>query len=221
MIQTRYREDYPGEFVIISTSWDNGQKNQEKAWIPNPIEIHHVSYRAACIGTLTDKYKFDPKKIENHRGGLKGSKSMQTYGTGSIAETMNLHFTVEVDPQILAKLIKRNYPEEHIVYTTARNCVENPGEFYLIPFNPSFLTEVYPIYLAAFDGNKEIFMIGYNNDSQIENIEWTKQIEDIIRAYPTTVFYSIGVQTNMPQEWYEYTNVQHLTYREFISYADV
>jgi len=61
LIQERYRADYPGEFVVLKTRLENGQKVQEREWIPNPVENQHISSRAAVvIGTIVSK------DIKNH-----------------------------------------------------------------------------------------------------------------------------------------------------------
>ena len=77
-MQARYRTDYAGEFVITETRWAGGRKNETREWIVNPIENHHISGRAACIGTDIDHWRFDYTRLARHRGGLLGSKKLQT-----------------------------------------------------------------------------------------------------------------------------------------------
>lgn len=220
-MQPRYRTDYPGEFVILTTRWRQGRKDEEREWIPNPIENHHISGRAACIGSNADQHTFNYTRLQNHRGGLLGSKKLQTYGIGSIAQDMRLDFAVETHKEELAKIIDSNYYENNIVYTTARKCVENPGLFYLIPQNPNMLDLVTAAYLAAFDGHKEIFLLGYNNDTPVDNPQWIEQLVTLFTAYSGTKFYMIGEKTNMSHAWFDCANVTHFYYRDFIGYCDV
>jgi hypothetical protein len=220
-MQARYRVDYPGEFVILETRWANGKKEQTREWIANPIENHHISGRAACIGSDFDRYQFDYTMLQRHRGGLLGSKKLQTYGIGPIASSMRLDFAVETNPTRLAQLKESKYSEKNIVYTTPRNCIAYPGEFYLIPQNPNVVDISQLVYLAAFDGHREIFLLGYNQETPVGNFYWQNQIREIMDAYRGTLFYFVGEQTNMFDLWLDASNSRMLTYRDFIGYCDV
>jgi hypothetical protein len=220
-MQARYRSDYAGEFVILETRWAGGKKNQDREFVANPIENHHISGRAACVGSRSDLDRFNYQRLQRHRGGLLGSKKLQTYGTGVIATDMRLDFAVETAQENLQKLIDNKYYENNIVYTTARNCVNNPGNFYLIPYNPRLLDLATIVYLAAFDGHKEIFLLGYNNDTQVDQVNWASQIAKVMNAYSGTKFYFVGESTNMYAEWLDCVNAESMTYRDFIGYCDV
>jgi len=220
-MQARYRSDYPGEFVILETRWSGGKKNQHREFVANPIENHHISGRAACIGSATDLDRFDHTRLQRHRGGLLGSKKLQTYGTGHIANDMRLDFAVETQPGQLQELANCAYHENNIVYTTARNCVNNPGNFYLIPYNPKLLDIATIIYLAAFDQHQEIFLLGYNTDTPVDQDDWYLQIVKVINAYSGTLFHFVGEPTNMYDAWLDCANAESMTYRDFIGYCDV
>jgi hypothetical protein len=220
-MQPRYRSDYAGEFVVLETRWAGGKKEQSREFVPNPIENHHISGRATCIGSSADLDRFDYRILQRHRGGLLGSKKLQNYGTGDIANKMRLDFVVETRPTHLQHLIDSKYHENNIVYTSAKNCVNNPGNFYLIPHNPSLIDLVTIVYLAAFDEHKEIFLLGYNRDTLIDRDDWYLQIQTIVNTYSGTKFYFVGEMTNMYTEWLDCANTQTMTYREFISCCDV
>jgi len=220
-MEARFRTDYAGEFVILESRWSNGKKEETRQWIPNPIENHHLSGRAACIGTDLDKPEFDYTRLQRHRGGLLGSKKLQTYGTGAIAQEMRLDFTIETHADGLAKILENGYQANNIVYTTPRNCIIHPGEFYLIPYNPRLLDLALILYLAAFDGHQEIFMLGYSDLVDGDTLNWTAHVTQIFLAYTGIKFYLVGESTRMPTEWVDCDNVQTITYREFISYCDV
>ena len=220
-MQARYRQDYPGEFVITESKWSGGKKQENREWIANPITNQHISGRAACIGSLFDLDQFDPKHLSAHRGGLLGSKKLQTYGTALVAKHMRLDFAVELDYASIESLLADDYSKQNVIYTTPRNCLRNPGEFYLIPQNPHFCTEVLPIYLAAFDGHTEIYMLGYNNDTPTGKINWINEVTLLIQAYSGVLFVMVGNQLNMPDAWMSCPNTKNLTYREFVTYCDV
>ena len=218
--QARYRQDYDGEFVIVETKWSGGKKEQTREWVPNPIENQHISGRATCILSNIDQFRYDYRKLEEHRGGLLGSKKLQNYGTGHISREMRLDFTVETDPAELADIVNRKYQEKNIVYTTTRQCLVNPGEFYLIPYNPNMCIEALVVYLAAFDGHKEIFIIGANNDMSASNSSWREQVGRVIDLYRSTQFISVGNPGTIPEAWYNSSNFKSIDYKEFLSYCD-
>lgn len=219
MLTNNFRNDYPGEFVVTETRWVGGKKQQQREWVPNPIENYHISGRAACIGSHLDRHRFNYTILQRHRGGLLSSKKLQTYGVGSVASQMRLDFVCESNKDNLQNL--KEYSNQNIVYTTATNCIQNPGMFYLIPQNPKFLDLATIIYLAAFDGHQEIFLHGYNKDTPVENPTWMSQITQIMTSYSGVNFFLVGEKTNMFKEWLEQPNAQPMTHREFISYCDV
>jgi hypothetical protein len=220
-MQSRYRTDYAGEFVILETRWGAGKKEEAREWIPNPIDNHHLSGRAACIGSNLDQWQFDYTRLQRHRGGLLGSKKLQTYGTGDIAQQMRLDFAVETNPDNLLKILETGYQTNNIVYTSPRYCIANPGEFYLIPLRPRLVDLVTVVYLAAFDGHKEIFMLGYTDETAGGHNEWMQQLGKIFTAYSGTKFYLVGESTRMPDVWVNCANTQTMNYRDFIGYCDV
>lgn len=223
-MEARFRADYPGEFVVVNTIWEGGKRTEQREWIANPIENQHISGRATCIGSRDSRQPhlgFDYRVLQRHRGGLLGSLKLQTYGTGEIAQDMRLDFAVDIEPVILQKLIENKYYEDNVVYTTARNCIDNPGDFYLIPQNPRLLMPALPVYLAAFDGHREIFLIGYSKQMTFDHPRWFDDVNEVFKAYNGVKFYLVGEPTIMPELWLECANVSTLTYREFISYCDV
>jgi len=159
--------------------------------------------------------------LEKHRGGLLSSLKLQTYGTAKIALEMRLDFAVDIDFDNLQPLIDNKYVENNIVYTSSKNCIRNPGEFYLIPLNPHLCTEVLPIYLAAFDGHTEIYLHGYSKESPILHQSWIIQVTNIINAYSNIKFFIVGNEFNMPDEWLECSNTKVMDFRDFITYCDV
>jgi hypothetical protein len=220
-MEARYRTDYPGEFVILESSWRQGRKEQKREWIENPIVNQHISGRAVCIGSSINQDLFDYTRLQRHRGGLLGTLKLQTYGVGAIAEQMRLDFTVEDNPAQLKRLIENDYYQNNVVYTTARNCINHPGDFYLIPLKPRLLLPALPLYLAAFDSHKEIFLIGYNKETVYDNLAWQDHVRDVMLAYSGVKFYIVGEPTNAVDLWLDCANATTMTIRDFIGYCDV
>jgi hypothetical protein len=99
--------------------------------------------------------------------------------------------------------------------------VENPGEFYLIPYNPVLNSIAVLLYLAAFDGHQEVFMLGYNQEADAGSTNWIQHVARVIEAYSATRFVLVGVESNQPQNLLEYANVRPMSYPEFITYCDI
>ena len=220
-MQARYRADYVGEFVITETKWTGGKKLETREWIENPIVNQHISGRAVCIGSDVDQYLFDYTRLQRHRGGLLSSKKLQTYGVGNVSKQMRLDFTVETNNQCLQDILQSGYQVDNVVYTTPRNCIAHPGEFYLSPIRPNITDQATLIYLAAFDGHKEIFLLGYHRETPNGRLDWIDEITKIFAAYPGTQFYLVGEATIMPEPWLNQANVQTQTYHDWVSYCDV
>ena len=91
----------------------------------------------------------------------------------------------------------------------------------MIPFNPRLDLLALPIYIAAFDGHKEIFMIGYNNDTVAGTFNWINDINLVMQTYNDVDFFFIGTVTNMPDAWRHNRNFRNLEYRDFVSYCDI
>ena len=219
-MEARYRSDYAGEFVILESKWSGGKKSETREWIPNPIENQHISGRAACIGSPVDRSAFDYTRLARHRGGLLSSKKLQTYGVGDIALEMRLDFTVETWTEQLAVITESGLQQDSVIYTTSKNCIRNPGEFYLIPHRPQITDLATVVYLAAFDGHREIFLLGYNQETNGGRDTWINDLVNIFKTYPVD-FYLIGQSSNMPDVWLDCANVRTMNYRDWISYCDI
>ena len=221
MIQALYRRDYDGEFVVVETKFTDGQNSQTREWIPNVIENHHISGRAAVIGSRTLSHRFQYQRLQRHRGGLLGKKRLQTYGTGDLWRDMKFDFFACADRSQLSDMIQQGYDQHCTVFSTARGCIDNPGRFYLIPYLPQIDALAMPLYLAAFDGHSEIFMLGYCLETPSGSRTWISDIDSVIAAYNGTAFILVGVEANMPESWRSHSNVRSMTTREFVSYCDV
>ena len=220
-MEARYRKDYDGEFVIANSHWTQAKNEQKREWIPNAIENHHISGRAAIIGSRTDKEIFDYTRLQKHRGGLLGKNRLQIYGSGDLWKDLKFDFHVTNDPNQLGQIQKAGYSDENIVFTSARYCLLNPGKFYLIPYFQTLDQLVQAVYLAAFDGHEEIFLLGYNNDTPAGQSTWFEQLNAVFTAYSETSFILIGAESNMPDVWRNNSNVSCMDYRSWVSYCDI
>jgi len=216
----RYRKDYDGEFVVVDTIVAENSTSQKREWIPNAVENHHVSGRAVAIATRDDSKFFKHQRLARHRGGLLGQKRLQTYGTGDMWKDMRFDFFAATQPELIAEIDSARYHQDTTVYTNARNCLAYPGHFYLVPHLPSINQIALPIYLAAFDGHSEVFLLGYNVDSAGGDKNWITDVDQVFKTYDSTRFYLVTRQ-NLPGRWLSNSNVSVMDYRKFITYCDI
>jgi len=224
LIHERYRADYPGEFVVLKTRLENGQKVQEREWIPNPVENQHISSRAAVvIGTIVSK-RYKESHLERHKGGHLGKIKLQTYGNENSWRNLRLDFAFLNDIKELDEIIKTEYQEKTAVYTNSENCIKRAGEFFLLPYNPKVPSLAGILYLAAFDGHADIFVCGadeygpgnYPTDKVI------KATEQVFACFINTQFHFVLDNAKaLPDQWRKFKNVKLMEHGRFVSYCDL
>jgi hypothetical protein len=77
------------------------------------------------------------------------------------------------------------------------------------------------VYLAAFDGHQEVFLLGYNNETTSIDKNWSAYLNTVFKSYPETNFILVGTPSNMPAPWRSNRNVRTMKYQEFVSYCDI
>lgn len=239
-MQEIYRKDYDGEYVVLNTKIQNGKRVTEKEWVDNPIDNQHISGRAAVIASGESRLSYDVTRLQRHRGGLLGRKKLQTYGTGELHKEMQVDFFVTFDERKLTECIDSKYTERATVYTSAKNCLLHPGEFFLVPQSMRGRTATVAAWLACFDGHKEIFLLGfdgqhckgYNNNiyiasddpnktREVEDHKMRQQLTELMTTYPGVDFYLVNNGEAVYEEWRNCPNFQLMTYPQWVSYCDV
>lgn len=217
----RFRRDYDGEFVLTEVKVANNQISQKREWVPNVVTNIHVSPRAVCVGGHDFLNRFDFRKLKNHKGGLLAKKALQTYGTSATWRDMPFHFFVTTDAKEAHDMIQSGYTKENIVYTTSKICIENPGQFYPVPYMPVMDQLALNVYLAAFDEHAEVYLLNYNIETPAITMNWIADVNTVMRVYDTVKFILVGVEAAMPKEWRQNPNVSVLGHRDFVTYCDV
>ncbi len=222
-----YRSDYDGEYIITETTFSGGQKTSKKEWLDSTFTNTHTSQRAVVVGSNADMEWFDHTVVEAHTGGLHGTKRLQKYGNGKTWHTMKFDIIGTTEHDQLHEIKRTGASRDTTVFTTPSGVLAHPGEYFLIPHGPRLLEMAVPLYLAAFDGHKEIYLVGYNRDSHIDHPElglsenWEDNINQILTAYSGVKFHFIGNKNNMSPKWFKNSNVVAMTHREFILHADI
>jgi len=211
-----YRKDYLGELVIKRIVIRNGKKERETDWVSNTIDVTHVSNKATCMAESKLLKQSFYNQVANNSGGNLGKDKMQVYGVDSAWKYMEPDFLVTKDKGILEAMIKCRYPSKCVVYTSSSNCIRYPGEFYNVPYGTLNNTQATAIWLACFDGHKEVYIVGYDHT----NPKIVNSIESIIKAYKNVKFIHV-TDTNSPHEWKRRLNFSALTKNQYVSHCDV
>ncbi len=222
-MQSRYRTDYEGEFVVLDTVFRGGKKIQRREYIENPIINQHISGRAVIIGAGPSARPDVVRLLARHRGGLLGKKRLQTYGAEGVWRLMRLDFCVENDASELRDMIDQKYTENTVVYTRVKNCLAMPGEFFIVPYGVRLDPIAQAAYLAAFDGHQEVFLVGV--DGLTSNLAVKAQavsdLNQVFAAYGSTQFRIVTDGAQPHSAWLHNRNVEAWDYQKFISYCDV
>lgn len=218
MITEKYRADYDGEYVITKTIWSDGEKKQEREWVPNTITNNHISERAIVLYSTEVKQNYDPRRLPEHKGGLLGKKKLQIYAVDNVILDLPADFGVTSDRALLEDILHRDFNQRTICYTNTSNCIKYPGEFYLVPYSPGMSSEALAIYLACFDGHKEVFMYNF---SKLEDVSIIKQMAQVFKIYRGTKFYLVDQNVQLPSHWKSLSNVEFMSVRDWIFHCDI
>jgi len=218
----QYRSEYPGEFVITKMVIRNGKKEQEREWIDNPVDVTSSNHRACCIASGPSSTKIPMKRIEQHRGDLLGRNRMQLYASEDVWEEMTPDFLVVLNQERLDQILENGYQTEHVVYTSVRLCINNPGEFFIIPHGVMYQPAALAVWIACFDGHKDIYLYGYDETLK-DGVVQTKVIntvQDIMKTYQDVNFHHV-TDTGTPDAWRRCINCRTISSRDFVTECDI
>jgi hypothetical protein len=239
-----FRSDYLGEFVVHINNRVRGRVEQVREWVPNTIIQAHTG-RALVVGNGISRLQ-NPINFElftSHKGGLHGSMKLSVYGCNALYRDAKPHFLVATHPLIAKEIAESGYAENSIVLTNQKNVMSHPDLFHLIPFNPNFDAGATALYLAAFDKHNHVYFTGFdgqdspsfNNNvyagtngypaptAHVDSGRWAENCKVVFDTYHTTEFIRVmpGGGETMPEPWKYCPNVRQISFRQFISEADI
>ena len=238
----KYRKDYTGERIVTERNYESGVWNDVYETIPNAVTNNQLSNRAAIIGNGSSRLQFNLNLLK-HPSGLLGAKTLQTYGCNAIYRDFTPDFLVATGNNITEEISKNNFVNDHIVYTSAIHMLEYPNKFYLIPFDPYADAGTTAMYIAAFDGHKRIYLLGFDGQDSVEsnnNIyagttgydaktakvldeKWIQNRKMIFDTYNDVDFVRVTPRgrESIPESWKYATNFRQISFREFSLEADL
>lgn len=243
-LSRKYRRGYTGEDIIVE------RKHEGRVWhditetVPNQITNNQISDRAVIIGNGTSRLDFNLQHLKT-KSGLLGSKTVQTYGCNALYRDFTPDFLVATGNNgIIDEIANSSYIDNNIVYSNNLHLLEHPGKFYLIPYDPYADAGTTSAYIAAFDGHKKIYLLGfdgYDGDGHNNNIyadtngydtKWEFEVEgdklinnriQLCNVYNDVDFVWVTPhgRNTVPESLKWVTNHRQISYRDFIIECDL
>lgn len=242
-IEKRYRKDYTGEEIITERVYKNQTWTDSKELVQNTVINNQISNRAVVIGNGISRQGFELRHIANHRGGLLGEHTLQSYGCNALYRDFVPDFLVARGKEMVSEIANSEFVNDNIVYADSASLLAHPKKFYLIPYDPYTDAGTTALYLAAFDGHKRIYMLGFDNNlsneqnyniyadtacyrsiqSVIQTKRWLTDRKTVFNTYNDVDFVRVvpNVSYPIPVEWKACVNFRQITTREFVLEADI
>jgi hypothetical protein len=229
-----YRKLYPGENVVVERNYTNGVWHDTTEFVPNAVTNTQISNQAVIIGNGPSRLDFNLKLIKNHRGGLLANRALQSYGCNALYRDFTPDFLIARGNDIIKEIADSGYTDNNIVYTDAIHTLEYPNKFYLTPHDPYADAGTTAAYIAAFDGHKNIYLLGFDGQDTpghnynvyagtagYEDIKvdgrtyaWRQNFKQLAQVYNDVMFSFVFKESTrlMPIEFQDLLNVEIINY---------
>jgi hypothetical protein len=231
-------DEYEGEFIIHSTTFEQGKRIEEREWIPRTIHNDSHTGHAVIIGNGLSRQLVDTHLLKTHMGGMKGERRAQLYGCNALYRDMSPDFLISTNPNMVEEIVESGYTDKNIVYTNAQQAVKYPGKFHLIPQNMPYNAGCIATYIACFDKHERIYLLGFdgqpelgmNNNiyadtenynpmhAEVKDVKWLRNMEKLFSAYNEVDFIWVhpNPEYNFPDQWRWHKNVRFMTTKKFV-----
>lgn len=241
-----YRKDYQGENVVGNLVYAKQEWTVSEEWIPNSVVNNQISNQACVIGNGLSRKGFSLDVVFNHHGGLLARKKLQTYGCNALYRDAKPDFLVVSgeDNGMVEEVANSGYCDNNIVYASIPHIMRHPEKFYSIPQDLAWNSGSVAAYLAAFDGHKKVYLLGFDGQDTVScnynmyagtaNYQGARDAQaspnfldltmkaifdvytdvDFVRVMPTKY-------AAMPEAWKFCQNLRQIGFREFVMEADL
>lgn len=253
-IKKIYRRDLSAETVnlvglYIKSGW---RYMTEDIDIP---QVDILSDHAVVVGNGISGTSFDLAQILPYRQTTQEGettpwstkrqiKNFLTYGCNAIYRDYKLDFVCCTGKGIIKEIAESNLDNTNIVFYTNTKYIEQyPGKFSFLPQDPDFNSGAIAAYMAAFDGHKKVYMLGFdgvdnpdNNynryagtlnypplDHPTNESYWVRSLNTVMQVYSDTEFVRVcpTKKFRQPDMWRNNLNYRQIDFRQFVLEADV
>ena len=238
----QYRLNYKGEEVITERKKEFQHWTQTVENVPNAVDNNQISNRAVVIGNSAGRKEFNLNLLKTSSG-LLGADTVQTYGCNALYRDFTPDFLIATGPEIVKEIATRPYVNENIVYSSAINLLGYPNKFYLIPYDPYADAGTTAAYIAAFDGHKKIYLLGFDeqvtpndnfniyantngynsSDETIDSTIWLQNRRQLYDVYNDVDFVWVTQygRSTVPEIHKDCLNFRQISYRDFVLECDL
>ena len=238
-----YRSEYTGEDIVQDRTLIDGKWETNTEHVPNNVINNQISNRAVVFGNGTGRDGMPIQHILAKKSGLLGADSLQSYACNAFYRDYTPDFLVVSNRTIADEVTKSGYTTDNIVYTRVDISLEFPKNFYLIPHDPYADAGTTAAYIAAFDGHKKIYLLGFNGqatpnyndniyagtrgyegkDATVSDLKWISNIAALCKIYNDVDFVRVteSGRRSTPDMWKALTNLRQISFRDFVLEADL
>jgi hypothetical protein len=252
-IKKVFRKDYTGEDVNLAGVYHDQAWHYETEFIANPFHNLPLGKLAVVIGNGITRLGFDLKLICDYRittsFGERSAwlpqitpKRFNTYGCNAIYRDFKPDFVIATGDEIITEISASDYCNNSVVYAKKQEIVSYPGKFHVVPQDPQWNSGAIAAYLAAFDGNKTVYMMGFdgidgnssynvfagtpgyaNLDANLSEALWVRSLAMVMSTYNSTEFVRVAPTSSfrIPESWRYCENFRTIDFRQFVLEADI
>lgn len=254
LLQKLYRKDITAETVNLIGLYieDKWKYQTEDIVIP---QFENLSDHAVVVGNGITANEFDltvflPYRESTPWGEItpwkykRQTRNFFTYGCNAIYRNFKLDFVSCVGEGIIQEIAESVRDKTGTVFYAYSQYLElYPGNFSFLPQNPNFNSGAMAAYMAAFDGHKKIYMLGFdgidtpnnnynmfagtNNypplDASINEDYWTRSLNTVMQVYGDTEFIRVCPTKNFRslEAWKNNLNYRQIDFRQFVLEANI
>jgi hypothetical protein len=240
----KYRKDYTGEDIITERKHEGSRWWETTEHIPNVVTNNQISNRAVIIGNGPSRLEFDLQHLKKPSG-LLGANTLQIYGCNALYRDFTPDFLVATGNNgIVDEIANSDYCKDNIVYSNSIHLLEHPSKFYLIPYDPYADAGTAAAYIAAFDGHKKIYLLGFDGhdmpghnsnvyagtngyddkwEFEFDNVKWIDNHAHLCTIYSDVdfVWVTSSGRSTIPEKLKWVENYRQISHRDFVLEADL